>query len=163
MPPSRDTGQASLEYVALLAVLGVLLGGALAFSGALPPLARSLSGALRHGICLVSGSICTPGEAAAAGLEPCPLFRRHQQEQGTVSVAVITLQRGDSMVIERLSDGRVKVSFVDYEGAGATVGAGLRLRKDAREYPRSQATSSGDKLESCTSATTRTASRTTGW
>jgi hypothetical protein len=124
---SRDTGQASLEYVALLAVLAVLLTGALAFSGALPPLARSLSGTIRHGICLVSGSICTPGEAEAAGLAPCPLFRRNQQEQGTVSVAVISFRRGDSMVIERLSDGHVRVSFVDSEGAGATVGAGLRL------------------------------------
>jgi hypothetical protein len=125
--PSRDTGQASLEYVALLAVLAVLLTSALAFTGALPPLAQSVSDAIRHGICLVTGSICTPAEAQAAGLEPCPLFRRNQQEQGTVSVAVISLRRGDSMVIERLSNGHVKVSFVDSEGAGATVGAGLRL------------------------------------
>ncbi len=144
MPPSRDAppaphpaldtpaastarGQASLEYVALLAVLAVLLTGALAFGGALPPLARSVSGAIRHGICLVSGSICTPREAEAAGLEPCPLFRRDQQEQGTVSVAVISLRRGDSMVIERLSNGHVTVSFVDSEGAGATAGVGVRL------------------------------------
>jgi hypothetical protein len=127
VPPSRDTGQASLEYVALLAVLAALLTGALAFSGALPPLAHSVSDAIRHGICLVTGSICTPAEAEAAGLEPCPLFRRNQQEQGTVSVAVISFRRGDSMVIERLSNGHVTVSFVDSEGAGATVGAGLRL------------------------------------
>jgi hypothetical protein len=125
--PPRDTGQASLEYVALLAVLAVLLTGALAFSGALPPLAHSVSDAIRHGICLVTGSVCTPAEAEAAGLEPCPLFRRNQQEQGTVSVAIVTYRRGDSMVIERLSNGRVRVSFVDSDGGGATFGAGLRL------------------------------------
>jgi hypothetical protein len=127
VPTSRDTGQASLEYVALLAVVAVLMTGALAYSGAFPPLARSVSGAIRHGICVVSGSICTPGEAEAAGLAPCPVFRRNQQEQGTASVAVITFRRGDSMVIERLSDGHVTVSFVDSEGAGATGGVGLRL------------------------------------
>jgi len=124
---SRNTGQASLEYVALLAVLAVLVTSALAFSGAVPPLARSVSAGIRHGICLVSGSICTPGEAEAAGLEACPLFRRSEQEQGTISVAIVAFRRGDAMLIERLSDGSVNVSFVDSEGAGVTGGVGLRL------------------------------------
>ena len=120
-------GQATLEYVALLAVLAVMLTAGLAFSGALPPLARSLSDAIRHGICLVSGSICTPREAAAAGLDPCPLFRLGRDEKATTSVAIVSLQRGDAMAIEHLSDGTATVSFMDGGGLGVTGGIGLRL------------------------------------
>ena len=39
-------------------------------------LALRLAGAVRHGICLVAGGVCTPRDARAAGLAPC-LVRAH--------------------------------------------------------------------------------------
>jgi hypothetical protein len=126
-PPGRPAGQASVEYVGLLALLVALLTAALAFTGTVPALGRSLVDAVRHGICLVSGNVCTPREAHAAGLAPCPLFRRSQDEQASVSVAIIALARGDAMAIERRSDGTASVSFMDGEKAGVTGSVGLRL------------------------------------
>lgn len=126
-PHLRDRGQASLEYVALLALLVVALGTALAFGGALPRLDRTVVATVRHGVCLVSGGVCTPGEARAAGLAPCPLFRRSADERASASVVMIALQRGDSMALERRSDGTASVSFMDGESAGYTGGVGVRL------------------------------------
>jgi hypothetical protein len=123
----RSPGQASLEYVGLLALLVVLLTAGLAFTGALPPLGRTVIGSLRHGICLVSGGVCTPREAAAAGLAPCPLFRRGENEQASASVAIVALARGDAMAIERRSDGTASVSFMDGGQLGVTAGVGLQF------------------------------------
>jgi hypothetical protein len=124
---SRNRGQASLEYVALLALLVVLLTGGLAFTGALPPLGHSVIAAVRHGICLVSGNVCTAREAQSAGLAPCPLFRRSENEQASGSVAIVALARGDAMALERRSDGTASVSFMDGGQAGVTAGVGLRF------------------------------------
>jgi hypothetical protein len=126
-PPGPSTGQASAEYVGLLALVAVLLTAALAFSGAVPALGRSLVDAVRHGICLVSGNVCTPREARQAGLQACPLFRRSRDEEAGASVAIIALARGDAMAIERRSDGSASVSFMDGGKAGVTGSVGLRL------------------------------------
>jgi hypothetical protein len=123
----RSPGQASLEYVGLLALLVILLTAGLAFTGALPALGQTVIGSMRHGICLVSGSVCTPREAAAAGLSPCPLFRRSENEQASASVSVIALARGDAMAIERRSDGTASVSFMDGGQVGVTAGVGLQF------------------------------------
>ena len=70
MPPPRPVaGQASAEYVALLAVVVAVFAGAAAV-GSPPALAVKLAGAVRHGICLVAGGVCTPREARAAGSRP---------------------------------------------------------------------------------------------
>ena len=127
MPPPRPVaGQASAEYVALLAVVVVVFAGAAAV-GSPPALAASLASAVRHGICLVAGGVCTPREARAAGLAPC-LVRAHTDRQRLGGrLLAVRLGRTDALLVERRSDGSAAVSFADGERAGAILGIGVRL------------------------------------
>jgi hypothetical protein len=125
-PPRPVAGQASAEYIALLAVVGVVLAGAAAV-GSPPALAAKVAGAVRHGICLVAGGICTDREARAAGLAPCLVHARADRERVGGRLLVVRLGRGDALLVERRSDGSAAVSFADGGSAGASVALGLRL------------------------------------
>jgi hypothetical protein len=119
-------GQASVDYLAVLALVAVVIGAAAAAVGA-PWLAPELAQTIRRGICIVSGSLCTAADARRAGLAPCPVHRRADSERLGATVAVARLERGDALVVERRSDGSVSVSFVDGWKGGAEVGLGARL------------------------------------
>ena len=109
MPPPRPVaGQASAEYVALLAVVGAFVAGAAAV-GSPPALAHKLADALRHGICRVAGGVCTPDQARAAGLEPCLVQARTDRQRLGGRLLVVRLGRGDALLVERRSDGSAAV------------------------------------------------------
>lgn len=125
MALSDDRGQASVDYVGALAVVAIVLGAAAATVSA-SWLAPGISSGIRHGICLVAGGLCTPGEAREAGLAPCPIHRRSNAER-LGAVALIRLERGDTLLVERRSDGTASVSFVDGASAGVEAGVGVTL------------------------------------
>lgn len=125
MDLSDPDGQASLDYVAILTVVAVVLGSVIATVGA-PWLAPRMASGIRHGICVVSGALCTPREAVEAGLAPCPIQRRSISERLRV-VAIVRLERGDALVVERRSDGTASVSFVDEAALAVEAGAGVTL------------------------------------
>ena len=132
MPPPRPiAGQASAEYVALLAVVGAVVAGAAAV-GSPPALAVKLAAALRHGICRVADGVCTARQARAAGLSPCLVQARTDRERLGGRMLVVRLGRGDALLVERRSDGSAAVSFTDGASAGATVGVGLRVPSGPR-------------------------------
>ena len=124
--PCSTAGQATADYVALLAVIGALMAGAAA-AGAPAALAPAVAAAVRHGICLVAGGVCTPAEARASGMEPCLVHARRDRERLAVRAVVVRLERGDALLVERRSDGSAAVSFLDGWRAGAEAGIGLRL------------------------------------
>jgi len=126
-PRSSSSGQASADYVALLAVVALVLGAAVATVGSPPALASAVSGAVRHGICLVAGGVCTAREARAAGLAPCLVHARGERERLAAKALVVRLERGDALLVERRSDGSATVSFLDGWRGGATAGIGLKL------------------------------------
>ena len=128
MPPQRpNAGQASAEYVALLAVVCAVVAAAAAAVGSAPPVAAQVASAVKHGICLVAGGICTPREARAAGLAPCLVQARADRERLGVRVLVIKVGRGDSLLVQRRSDGSASVSFADGEAVGGNVGVGMQI------------------------------------
>ena len=123
-PPRPIAGQASAEYVALLAVACAVVAGAAAV-GSVPPIAAQVAGAVRHGICRVAGGICTPGEARAAGLAPCLVHARADRERLGGRVLVVKLgavTRCWSSAVGRLGGGLVRRRR---RGRG-NVGVGLR-------------------------------------
>ena len=81
---------------------------------------RRLAAAVRHGICLVAGGICTTGEARAAGLAPCLVQARTDRERLGGRLLVVRLGRGDALLVERRSDGSAAVSFTDGAERGGT-------------------------------------------
>jgi hypothetical protein len=120
-------GQASAEYVALLAVVAMVLTGALALA-AFPALTPAVSSTIRHGICIVAGGICTSREARAAGMEPCLVHSRGDREQVAVSALLVRLGRDDELLVERRSDGTAAVSFIDGRRAGFEAALGAELK-----------------------------------
>ena len=127
-PPRPIAGQASAEYVALLAVVCAVVAGAAAV-GSVPPLAAQVASAVRHGICLrrPAGS-ARAREARAAGLAPCLVHARTDRERLGGRLLVVKLGRGDALLVERRSDGSAAVSFAD----GGSAGAQRRRRAAAR-------------------------------
>jgi hypothetical protein len=106
-------------------VVAVFAGAAAV--GSPPALAVRLAGAVRHGICLVAGGVCTPREARASGLAPCLVHARTDRQRLGGRLLVVRLGRTDALLVERRSDGSAAVSFTDGENAGAIVGVGVRL------------------------------------
>src|SRR4051812_6578893 len=92
MPSSalRDRhGQAALEYLAVLAVVGgALLAGGAAL-GAVPGVGGRVAHTLRLGICLVAGDVCRRSDARAAGLAPCTVAQALRGRGATLTVASI--------------------------------------------------------------------------
>jgi hypothetical protein len=107
-------------------VVCAVVAGAAAV-GSVPPLAAQVAGAIRHGICLVAGGVCTPREARAAGLAPCLVQARSDRERLGGRVLVVKVGRGDTLLVQRRSDGSASVSFADGEAVGGSVGVGMEL------------------------------------
>jgi hypothetical protein len=121
-----DRGQASSDYVGLLALIGVAFTVAVVAISP-PPLATSIASAMRHALCTVGGGVCTPSEASRAGLTPCVVHARSDAESVEAAIAVVRLRRGDTAVVERRSDGTATVSFLDANAVGAQIGVGFSL------------------------------------
>ena len=121
-----STGQAGADYVGVLAVIGAVVAVSVATISP-PPLAASISTAMRHAICVVAGGICTPREARRAGLRPCVVHARSDGDSVGATIAVVRLRRGDTAVVERRSDGTAVVSFLDVNAMGAHMGVGFSV------------------------------------
>ena len=121
-----DRGQASSEYVAVLAMMSAVVAVSVATVSP-PPLAASIGSAMRHAICVVAGGVCSPREAREAGLSPCVVHVRSDGDAVGAVIAVVRLRRGDTAVVERRSDGTAVVSFLDANSIGAQAGVGFSL------------------------------------
>jgi hypothetical protein len=123
MPPRSAAGQAAPEYVALLALVAVVLGVAAASVGLVPGFGARVAAALRHGVCVVAGGVCSSSEARGEGLGPCRLLVHSNAEHAAATVVLVRVGRDDALAVERRSDGSVSVSFLDGWRLGAQTGA----------------------------------------
>jgi hypothetical protein len=128
-PPPRPhpaAGQASLEYVGLLALVAAALAVAAPAAG-LAGVPAQVSRVVRTGICIVGGDICRPADAAAAGLDPCTLS--DERRGGGLAVTVLSVRIGGDhqWLVARRSDGSVAVTKVARDDVGASGGLGYEL------------------------------------
>ena len=103
-----ERGQASLEYVAVAAVVAVVLvaGGALAGAGAVP---QAVASQVHRAYCLVAGGDCLgPG-----GPRPCVVRTRDHTREKRLKAVVARLGDGRTVLREDRSDGTVAVTLVD--------------------------------------------------
>ena len=126
-PPRSIAGQASAEYVALLAVVGAVVAGAAAV-GSPPALALKLAAALRHGICLRGGrGLHAAARRARRGSRPASSRRARTASgwaAGCWSCASVAATRCSSSAARTA---RPRSPSPTAASAGATVGVGLRL------------------------------------
>jgi hypothetical protein len=124
-----ERGQATVDYVALLAVGALLLTAAAAAVTAVgaPGVANGVLGQLRQALCVVSGTACP-----APARRPCTVATTRDVRHIAVTIALVRLDDDRTVLRERLSDGTVRLTVAQRGGAGVEVGAGGGVRVDVR-------------------------------
>ena len=118
-------GQASAEYVALVALVAVALALAAGLSSG--GVGGQVLAGLQRGLCVVARTGCPHREPPRADLDPCPVERRTRVEQLGTTIAVLRLGSGGTLSAVRASDGRVTVTLAHGNDVGVEVGVGARL------------------------------------
>jgi hypothetical protein len=117
-------GQAAVEYIALLGVLAAVLVAAGPALGA-SDIPRGVVHGLRLGLCIVAGDVCTAGEAAAAGLPPCPMAAETKGSDVEATFFSISLGTRGTLAMTSLSDGSVQAAWAAGGRLGVSGGFGL--------------------------------------
>jgi hypothetical protein len=121
MRPSCTSGQAAVEYLAVVAlVVALFVVAGLALDGR--AVAAATVGQIRRGLCIVEGHDCSEVHP------PCSLSSRRSGSDLDVDVVVVHLGGGSSAIVERKSDGKVYVTVANHLDAGATGGFGASLK-----------------------------------
>ncbi|HEV7773153.1 MAG TPA: hypothetical protein VGO48_07715 [Conexibacter sp.] len=122
---SDARGQATSEYVALVALVAVAL--ALAAGLTSGGVAGHVLAGLQRGLCRVAGTACQRSQPPDADLAPCPVERTTSGESLEGAFEVVKLGRGGTLTAVRRSDGRVVVTLADATTASGEVGLGFEL------------------------------------
>lgn len=115
---SSDRGQASLEYLAVVALVATVLGAAVGLLVA-TGLGEQVMGAFARALCVVTGGPCDDGARA------CVVAARRHTEGGHLNMVVLRLGGETAELRETRADGTVAVTLVDEGAAGLDVGTGL--------------------------------------
>src|SRR4051794_6516065 len=123
LPRTSAAGQASLEYVAVIALVAAILLVAGPAAGA-PDIPRKVADAIRLGICVVASDVCSTREARAEGLAPCPLRSRTDGAEASVSFLSVDLGRRGTLTVTPQSDGTVAATLTEGGRVGFSGGLG---------------------------------------
>src|SRR2546423_1578111 len=125
---TRDDGQASVEYLGVVALVCALLAGL-----AVPALAgRDLAGGfvreVRRALCVVSAGECDLDR------RPCVVASRTVRDEASVDLAIVKVGAREVLLRERRSDGTVAVTLLRDRRGGLdlTLGGGAHLRLGRR-------------------------------
>jgi hypothetical protein len=115
-------GQATLEYVALIAILAVLLSAAVAVAtGAGPGIVNAVAGRIRHALCVVGGGPCPD-----LSPKPCTVAGTRDARHYAVSLIVVRGDHDRHVLREQMSDGTIRLTVARSGAAGAEVAFGGR-------------------------------------
>ncbi len=117
-------GQATIDYLGLIAVLAVVLAAAAGLaSGGAPGIANAVLGQVRHALCIVTGGPC-----GAERRPPCVVASKRDAHHAAVTILLVRVD-GDRYVLrETMSDGTVRLTLAHRGGAGVELGVGGRAR-----------------------------------
>jgi hypothetical protein len=119
-----SAGQAAVDYLALIALLALLIGAAAAVAGGgAPSVTNAVLGQVRHALCIVTGRTC-PAEQQL----PCVVAGDRDTSHIAVSIAIVRVDRERIVARERLSDGSVRLTLSRRSAAGIEGGIGARAR-----------------------------------
>ncbi len=127
MSRRRTAGQASIEYVAALALLAALFVVAAPAVGA-PDVPRLIVSKLRLGICLVANDVCSAQAARDAGLSPCPMKTDISGHEVSVTAFSIEVGHRWTLTVTPQSDGSVAVVRTA-SGSGGIAGGPRRATR----------------------------------
>lgn len=119
-------GQASSEYVALVALVAVALSLAAGLSAG--GVGGELLAGLQRGLCRVADVRCPRAQPARDVLDPCPMERTTSAESLEGALELVELGGSRTLTTVRLSDGRVVVTLAEGQELGGGIGLGYALR-----------------------------------
>jgi hypothetical protein len=117
LPAMQERGQASVEWVGVVALVSVVMTAVAAFAlptGIGPAVVRQIHRAL----CIVSGGVCDLDQ------RPCVTAANATEDEAHVNLGVVRVGRHELILREHQSDGSILVTYLHDTGAGWEVGAG---------------------------------------
>jgi hypothetical protein len=122
MRTRSTSGQAAVEYIAVVALVAIVfvIAGGFVLNGR--AIAAATMAQIRRGLCIVEGHDCADSH------EPCSVSSHGSADELHVDIAFVRLGGGRSAIIEHMSDGRVLVTLSDHMDLGATGGFGADLK-----------------------------------
>jgi hypothetical protein len=122
MRPRSASGQAAVEYIAVVALVAIVfvVVGSFVLNGR--AIAAATAAQIRRGLCIVEGHDCPEPHP------PCSVSSRSSADDWHVDIAFVRLGAGRSAIVERMSDGRLLVTLADHVDLGATAGFGADLK-----------------------------------
>jgi len=126
MRSRSSSGQASVEYVALVALVAIVF----AFAGSFTLQGRAIAAAtmaqMRRGLCIVEGHDCKDP------VEPCSVSSHGSGTDVSATAYVIRLGGGKFALIDRLSNGKATATITRHLDGGIAFDAGHRLKIGGR-------------------------------
>ena len=124
-------GQGTVEYLAVVLLVGVVLGGgatAAAATGAGADIATAVPHQVMRALCIVTGGDCDRDRA------PCDVASSTAASEWSATVAVLRVGHGRVLVVDRRSDGTVAVTLSTAPSAGIQTieGANARIERGRR-------------------------------
>ncbi|MDP1848013.1 MAG: hypothetical protein Q8K79_09490 [Solirubrobacteraceae bacterium] len=119
-----DGGQATIDYVALVAVLAIVFGLALGVAPAgAAGIVNAVTGQIRLALCRVGGGPCADPRS-----KPCTVASTRELHHFAVSALLLRIDHDRSVLREEMSDGTVRLTVARSAAFGVTFGAGAAAR-----------------------------------
>jgi hypothetical protein len=113
-------GQATIDYVAVIALLALIFGAALALAtGGAAGIVNAVVGQLRYALCVVSGGPCRDPRP-----RPCTVAGTREAHHVAVSIALVRTDDDRYVLRERMSDGTVRLTVGRSSATGVEGGIG---------------------------------------
>jgi hypothetical protein len=120
-----EEGQASNEYVALLAIVAVVFLSAVALTAG--GLGSQVLDGMRRGLCMVTLGPCPKPIVATDVLRPCPVERKTRQDDLDETIASVKLGSSGTLTEVLNSDGTATVTLADGSNVGVEWGIGGKV------------------------------------
>lgn len=125
-----DRGQGSLESVGIIVVASLLVAALVAVMVQTNP---TIMGTVKDGICRIvtlGAGTCSSAPAIRTAddyvpREECVIGANGEDHGGSLSIAVVEFEGGETWLIENLGNGKSRLTRVTSEGVGLTAGVGI--------------------------------------
>lgn len=124
-PRRGERGQATVEHVALVVLVAVVLGGAVAAAAGVrgEGVVNAVNSGIRRAICVAGGDSCADFHVQ----RPCAVALDEEGTSKGVALGIWRVGKDHSVAVERRSDGSVVVTEYDDVEGGAGLSAGVRF------------------------------------
>src|SRR3954447_2070414 len=132
-------GQASVDYVALVALVALVLGAAAALAAA-TGIGESVGAAMRRALCGDTGGVAARRRAlcvatgGSCGAHSCVVASRREVSSGEFDVGVARVGTEETILREERADGTVALTLIRARAGGPQTGIGAQAQLGIGEH-----------------------------